>query len=86
MRIFLDLKAEFVAAGTDNCFAIDLDGQLYAWGFSENFRTGLATEDSVKEPTRIADEHLSKLTTKFVASRGSFAFFAGVESEVTRAS
>ncbi|CAI4218014.1 unnamed protein product [Parascedosporium putredinis] len=70
-----DLKAVFIAAGTDNCFVADPEGNMYSWGFSEDFRTGLGTEESIKAPTRISDGEMPAHTPKFAASRGSFTVF-----------
>ncbi|SPO01021.1 related to RCC1 domain [Cephalotrichum gorgonifer] len=69
------LEASTVAAGTDNCFAINRDGVLLAWGFSDNFRTGLKKEDSANEPKLVTSGALADVKCTSVISRGSFTVF-----------
>lgn len=67
-----------MAAGTDNCFAISDGGDLFAWGFSDDYRTGLETEDPVSEPTEVTTGSLAGLRCVGVASGGQFTVFTGV--------
>ncbi|KAG5928174.1 hypothetical protein E4U53_002734, partial [Claviceps sorghi] len=47
------ITATFVAAGIDNSLAIDTNGTVSCWGFSENFRTGLGSQKTVDSPTEL---------------------------------
>ncbi|EHK97517.1 putative protein pim1 [Glarea lozoyensis 74030] len=61
------IKSVAVAAGIDNCIAVTMEGQAYSWGFSESYRTGQGTTDSIKEATLIDN----------TATRGKKLTFAG---------
>lgn len=67
-----------MAAGTDNCFAISDGGDLFAWGFSDDCRTGLGTEEPVGEPTEVTTGDLTGLRCVDVLSGGQFTVFTGV--------
>ncbi|KAF4772933.1 hypothetical protein HER10_EVM0008154 [Colletotrichum scovillei] len=66
-------SADFVAAGIDNCFAVSRGGDVFAWGFSVSHNTGLATTETVKEPTEM--RRSGPLT--FVDAGGQFGISAG---------
>ncbi|EXF86573.1 hypothetical protein CFIO01_06835 [Colletotrichum fioriniae PJ7] len=66
-------SADFVAAGIDNCFVVSRGGDMFAWGFSASHNTGLATTDTVREPTEM--RRSSALT--FVDAGGQFGISAG---------
>ncbi|KFZ11028.1 hypothetical protein V502_07796 [Pseudogymnoascus sp. VKM F-4520 (FW-2644)] len=44
-----------VAAGIDHSFAVTSHGTAYSWGFSENYRTGLGTDETVGTPTLVGE-------------------------------
>ncbi|KAL8330381.1 hypothetical protein RB593_001411 [Gaeumannomyces tritici] len=59
------IKAVRVGAGTDCTFAITANGQVHAWGYSEGYRTGLGTENTIKQPKEITeDANAASLTTR----------------------
>ncbi|KDN70737.1 hypothetical protein CSUB01_09287 [Colletotrichum sublineola] len=66
-----DRQAVFVAAGIDNCFVVAKE--LYAWGFSATYNTGLKTTETVKSPTAVP----CRLTTTFVDAGGQFGIACG---------
>ncbi|KAL7919536.1 regulator of chromosome condensation 1/beta-lactamase-inhibitor protein II [Trichoderma austrokoningii] len=72
-----NVKGHFVAAGIDNSFAIDQSGNVVAWGFSDNFRTGLRTEDSVEQLTMLRSKAIKGVTFSFVGCGGQFSVIAG---------
>ncbi|KAI9809253.1 MAG: hypothetical protein M1825_002544 [Sarcosagium campestre] len=66
-----------VAAGVDNSFAVTTDGDVYSWGFSANYRTGLGTDDSVEVATVIKNKALTGKKLTFAACGGQFSVLAG---------
>ncbi|KAK1985572.1 regulator of chromosome condensation 1/beta-lactamase-inhibitor protein II [Colletotrichum cereale] len=66
-----DRQAVFVAAGIDNCFVIAKE--LYAWGFSATYNTGLKTTETVESPTAVP----CRLTATFVDAGGQFGLACG---------
>lgn len=66
-----------MTAGTDNCFAISDGGHVFAWGFSDDCRTGLGTEESVSEPTEVTTGGLADVRCLDVVSGGQFAIITG---------
>ncbi|KAK1993439.1 RCC1/BLIP-II [Colletotrichum falcatum] len=66
-----DRQAVFVAAGIDNCFVVA--NELYAWGFSASYNTGLRTIETVKSPTAVP----CQLTATFVDAGGQFGIACG---------
>ena len=62
-----------VAAGIDHSFAITSHGTVYSWGFGENHRTGLGTDDTVATPTLVGE---GKIIT-VAECGGQFSVFAG---------
>jgi regulator of chromosome condensation len=75
--IKLDVSAASVAAGIDNSIAIAVDGKPYAWGYSQSYRTGLRTEDSVERPTLITNSTLVTRKMTFAGCGGQFLVLAG---------
>jgi regulator of chromosome condensation len=73
----LDIHGIFVAAGIDNSFAITKNGEAYSWGFSAGYRTGLGTDDSVKEPTLIENSAVKGKRLTFARCGGQFSVLAG---------
>lgn len=66
-----------MTAGTDNCFAISDGGDVFAWGFSDDYRTGLGTEESVSEPTEVMTGGLADVRCVSVVSGGQFTIITG---------
>ncbi|OLN87010.1 Protein pim1-like protein 2, partial [Colletotrichum chlorophyti] len=65
-------QARHVAAGIDNCFVVTKSGDLYVWGFSASYNTGLRTTDTVMTPQRIDERNLNSKVPMFVAAGGQF--------------
>ena len=57
--------------------ALNRQGQVYAWGFSDGYRTGLGTEDSVEEPTLLAASAVRDKKLSFIGCGGQFSVLAG---------
>ena len=57
--------------------AINRQGQAYAWGFSDSYRTGLGTDDSVELPTLLAASAVRGKKISFVGCGGQFSILAG---------
>lgn len=74
---FSELSAQFVAAGIDNSFIINQEGSVLSWGFSDNYRTGLRTEDSVDKPTLVKSKAMAGMKFTFVGCGGQFSVIAG---------
>ncbi|RMD40035.1 hypothetical protein DV735_g5107, partial [Chaetothyriales sp. CBS 134920] len=51
-----NIDAVYASAGSDHSVAVARDGKAYAWGFSENYQTGLGTKKDVELATQI-DKH-----------------------------
>lgn len=66
-----------VAAGIDNCLVVTKDGEAWAWGYSENYRTGLGTDDQVDEPTAIENTAVAGKMLSFAGCGGQFSLLAG---------
>ncbi|WQF88154.1 Putative regulator of chromosome condensation 1/beta-lactamase-inhibitor protein II [Colletotrichum destructivum] len=66
-----DSPAVFVTAGIDNCFVIAKE--LYAWGFSACYNTGLKTTETVGSPTVVP----CGLATTCVSAGGQFGIASG---------
>lgn len=71
------IHAVSVAAAIDNSIAVTPEGKAYSWGFSANYRTGLGTEDTVKEPTLLANGDVKDKKISFAACGGQFSILAG---------
>jgi regulator of chromosome condensation len=71
------IKSVAVAAGIDNCIAVTTDGQAYSWGFSESYRTGQGTTDSIKEATLIDNTATRGKKLTFAGCGGQFSVLAG---------
>ncbi len=55
-----DVKFQKVSAGQSHCLAIDLDGNLWAWGSGADYRLGTGNTSSVKTPTKITSNIIFK--------------------------
>ncbi|RMZ81287.1 hypothetical protein DV737_g2553, partial [Chaetothyriales sp. CBS 132003] len=58
------INAVFASAGSDHCVAVTRDGKAYAWGFSENYQTGLGTNKDVQLATQIDGHDQDASATK----------------------
>ena len=81
-----NVRGMFVAAGTDNSFALTKDGEAYSWGFSDGFRTGQGTELTIPEAKRIQDQALATRKLTFAGCGGQFSVLAGPAVELTNGS
>lgn len=77
-----NLKAKFVASGTDTCFAITDDGKAYSWGFSTNYQTGLGTDNEVVEATLVDNSAVKEKKLCFAGVGGQFGVLACEKMEV----
>ena len=71
------INAVAVAAGIDNSFAIADDVHAFAWGFSENYQTGLRTHRAVSRPTHVQSEDMADQEIQFAGCGGQFSVLAG---------
>ncbi|KAM4060129.1 regulator of chromosome condensation (RCC1) repeat domain-containing protein [Hirsutella rhossiliensis] len=71
------LDASQVAAGIDDSLAINAKGKVLAWGFSDGYRTGLGTEESVQRPTLLSGRAVTDVTFTFAGCGGQFSVIAG---------
>ncbi|KUJ23354.1 RCC1/BLIP-II protein [Mollisia scopiformis] len=83
-RVIDGINAVRVAAGIDNSFAIDSDGKVHAWGFSDNYRTGLGTEQTVELATVIENTAVKGKKLSFAACGGQFSVLAGPSDAVPK--
>lgn len=72
-----DISALTVSAGIDNSIALTPTGEVYSWGFSSNYRTGLGTEETIEEPTQIQNTALVGKKLTFAGCGGQFSVLAG---------
>ncbi|KAG5925395.1 hypothetical protein E4U42_004319 [Claviceps africana] len=68
------ITATFVAAGIDNSLAIDNNGTVSCWGFSENFRTGLGSQKTVESPTELVGKGVVNRAFTYAGCGGQFTF------------
>jgi regulator of chromosome condensation len=66
-----------VAAAIDDSFSITKIGKAYAWGYSENYRTGLGTKKTVMEPTLLQKGDIKDKRLVFAGCGGQFSILAG---------
>lgn len=72
-----DINAKSVAAGIDNSFAIDSDGKIFSWGFSQNYRTGHGKEETVDSAMRLENTAVKDKKLSFAGCGGQFSVLAG---------
>ncbi|RMZ79455.1 hypothetical protein DV738_g3407, partial [Chaetothyriales sp. CBS 135597] len=65
-----NIDAVYASAGSDHSIAVARDGKAYAWGFSENYQTGLGTKRDVELATQI-DRPSQDLNVSENASNGN---------------
>ncbi|TVY43384.1 Protein pim1 [Lachnellula subtilissima] len=71
------IHAVSVAAAIDNSIAVTAEGKAYSWGFSANYRTGLGTDETVKEATLLAKGDIANRKITFAGCGGQFSILAG---------
>lgn len=71
-----DFKTRFVAAGTDNSFAITDKGAVYSWGFSANYQTGQGTTTDIETPTIIDNTAIRSRDVVWVGAGGQYSIIA----------
>ncbi|KAG6086300.1 hypothetical protein E4U15_000758 [Claviceps sp. LM218 group G6] len=64
--------AKFVAAGMDNSLAIDEHGTVSCWGYSENFRTGLGSQNTAEIPTELVGKGVVNRGFTYAGCGGEF--------------
>ncbi|EDN96987.1 hypothetical protein SS1G_01915 [Sclerotinia sclerotiorum 1980 UF-70] len=74
-----DIKGNFVSAGIDNCITIDDDGKAWSWGYGENYRTGLGSDETAWTPTVIENSAVKGKKMTFAGCGGQFSIIAGPE-------
>ncbi|KAG4026939.1 hypothetical protein MFRU_035g00900 [Monilinia fructicola] len=77
------ITATFVSGAIDNSIAIAEDGKVWAWGYSENYRTGLGTDDTIWTPTAVENTAIKGKKMTFAGCGGQFSVLAGPEVELT---
>ncbi|KAJ8071363.1 hypothetical protein OCU04_001692 [Sclerotinia nivalis] len=77
------IKGNFVSAAIDNCIAIDDDGKAWSWGYGENYRTGLGSDDTTWTPTVIENSAIKGKRMTFAGCGGQFSIIAGPEVTVS---
>lgn len=63
---------KFVAAGMDNSLAIDEHGTVSCWGYSENFRTGLGSQNTAEMPTELVGKGVVNRGFTYAGCGGEF--------------
>jgi len=58
------------------------DGQVYSWGFSGNYQTGLGTIEDVKKPTLIDNSAVRDKKLIYAGAGGQFSILASHAPEV----
>lgn len=77
------ITASFVAGAIDNSIAIAEDGKVWAWGYSENYRTGLGTDDTIWTPAAVENTAVKGKKMTFAGCGGQFSVLAGPEVIMT---
>ncbi|ESZ99102.1 hypothetical protein SBOR_0512 [Sclerotinia borealis F-4128] len=77
------ITATFVAGAIDNSIVVAEDGKVWAWGYGENYRTGLGTDDTTWTPTAIENTAIKGKKMTFAGCGGQFSVLAGPEVEMT---
>ncbi|KAM0126655.1 hypothetical protein ACHAP3_009163 [Botrytis cinerea] len=73
------VKATFVAGAIDNSIVLTEDGKVWAWGYGENYRIGLGSDDTVRTPTLIENSAIKGKKITFAGCGGQFSVIAGPE-------
>jgi regulator of chromosome condensation len=64
------IHAVSVAAAIHNSIAVTAEGKAYSWGFSDNYRTGLGTEETVDKPTLLEKGNVANKKITFAGCGG----------------
>jgi regulator of chromosome condensation len=70
-----NIKAAYVAAGSEHCLVATTAGKVYSWGFSTNYQTGLGTEDPVETATVIENTAMRGRKVTWVGGGGQYSVF-----------
>ncbi|KAF7900483.1 uncharacterized protein EAF01_007785 [Botrytis porri] len=73
------VKATFVAGAIDNNIVLTEDGKVWAWGYGENYRTGLGSDDTTRTPTLVENSAIKGKKITFAGCGGQFGVLAGPE-------
>ncbi|RWA03224.1 hypothetical protein EKO27_g11881 [Xylaria grammica] len=76
-----DVNTQFVAAGVDTSFAIDVAGRVYSWGFSANYQTGQGTTDDIEVPTLIDNSAIRDREITWAGAGGQYSIVAAEHDE-----
>lgn len=68
--------AKFVAAGMDSSVAISPRGTVSTWGVSEDYRTGLGTQETIRTPTELVQKGMRNEGFTWAGCGGSFTIIA----------
>lgn len=69
-------KVTYVDAGTDHTIAITDDGKALAWGFGENFQTGLGQTQEAEIPTHIDNTAVREEKLIWAGCGGQYSMLA----------
>ncbi|CAG8948375.1 unnamed protein product [Penicillium salamii] len=70
-----NFKAKVVAAASDHCVAIDVDGRPWSWGFSATYQTGQGTQDDIEVATAIDNTATRGKKLNWAGAGGQFSVF-----------
>ncbi|TGO50426.1 hypothetical protein BOTNAR_0393g00030 [Botryotinia narcissicola] len=73
------IKATFVAGAIDNNIVLTEDGKVWTWGYGENYRTGLGSDDTTRTPTLIENSAIKGKKATFAGCGGQFGVIDGPE-------
>ncbi|KAI0903106.1 regulator of chromosome condensation 1/beta-lactamase-inhibitor protein II [Ustulina deusta] len=71
-----DVNTQFITAGVDTSFAIDVAGRVYSWGFSANYQTGQGTTDDIEVPTVINNSAIRDRKIIWAGAGGQYSIVA----------
>ncbi|TGJ82357.1 hypothetical protein E0Z10_g6421 [Xylaria hypoxylon] len=71
-----DVNTQFIAAGVDTSFAVDVIGRVYSWGFSANYQTGQGTTDDIEVPTLIDNTAIRNREIIWAGAGGQYSIVA----------
>ncbi|KAI1077207.1 regulator of chromosome condensation 1/beta-lactamase-inhibitor protein II [Whalleya microplaca] len=77
-----EIKANFVAAGTDTSFVIAPGGQVHSWGFSANYQTGQGTTDDVEEPELIDNTAIRNKRINWAGAGGQYSIITAMSGSI----
>ncbi|TGO64875.1 hypothetical protein BCON_0005g00730 [Botryotinia convoluta] len=77
------ITATFVAGAIDNSIVLTEDGKVWAWGYGENYRTGLGSDDTTWTPALIENSAIKGKKITFAGCGGQFSVIAGPEVTIS---